>query len=521
MLLAAPGTGKTTGIKSMIDAEYTGAERILVLSFTNATVKDLSESFKGYEYVECHTLHKYALSIGPAIDRYVLHGKEEEGPIKRLADAIDVDFEFICEKLGCITFDAMIAECAAFLSANPVYGRDKVGEVDLLIVDEYQDFNQAERELVEVITVLAKESIILGDDDQSIYGFKDADPNGIIDLYNRGDVAKMDHHHRCFRCPDEVVRRATNLIKRNRNRIEKPWWATGLPGGVAVNQCRTQRGRDKYIIDVINAARRKAEEQGAKPVSILILSPMKLCIETLPESLAENGIEFADFWAPGISVEDIRCVWKLRAIYSVRRLLSLVLLMGELSSHYKKKFKAVMSAGFQSGFDEAELLGQVEPMFKAVFDNRLSVPPEVAAISDVIAEAEHLIEYIDKEDVQGSLELILREMSPEMQFQQTAVNLMSIHKSKGLEADLVIIVGLVDGILPNGDKGSDTIESQRRLLYVGMSRAKKALHLLSTVEWEGRHVNRVGKEQFDFNPIKRVYMGRASRFLGEFESQRE
>ena len=89
--------------------------------------------------------------------------------------------------------------------------------------------------------------------------------------------------------------------------------------------------------------------------------------------------------------------------------------------------------------------------------------------------------------------------------------------SKGLQADYVFMVGMVEGIIPNALRGLDTIEAQRRLLFVGMSRAKKKLNLLSTVEWEGKYVNKVDKKQFTFNFSSRKYHGRTSTFISELK----
>ena len=94
---------------------------------------------------------------------------------------------------------------------------------------------------------------------------------------------------------------------------------------------------------------------------------------------------------------------------------------------------------------------------------------------------------------------------------------MSIHKSKGLGADYVFIVGLIEGILPNKQRGNDSIESQRRRFYVGMTRAKKQLYLYSNFHVEGRHVNKVNKKDFKYVYKSRMYEGKASTFITELK----
>jgi Ni2+-binding GTPase involved in maturation of urease and hydrogenase len=72
VLLAAPGTGKTTKIKEIIDERFHDASNILVLSFTNATINDLNDKFKEYKNVKCFTLHKYALIVNHLPESHIL-----------------------------------------------------------------------------------------------------------------------------------------------------------------------------------------------------------------------------------------------------------------------------------------------------------------------------------------------------------------------------------------------------------------------------------------------------------------
>ncbi|MBU1086079.1 MAG: AAA family ATPase [Candidatus Omnitrophica bacterium] len=78
MLLAGPGTGKTTRVKSIIRNDYPNAENVLVLSFTNATINDLKESFKDFDNVSCYTLHSYALKINHLPNLHVLQDPDEQ-----------------------------------------------------------------------------------------------------------------------------------------------------------------------------------------------------------------------------------------------------------------------------------------------------------------------------------------------------------------------------------------------------------------------------------------------------------
>jgi hypothetical protein len=252
----------------------------------------------------------------------------------------------------------MISDCLQFLISNPAYAKEKIGALDLLIVDEYQDFNTTEAQLVEAIATHATETIILGDDDQSIYGFKDADPDGIISLYGRDDIDKLPHENNCYRCPDVVVDAAAKLITQNKNRIDKPWLKTDKPGTVEPIQFRTQHESNEFIASSIE------KERAANPTtSFLVLNPVRYYVDQLCEMLAERNIDFIDFWNVAIAEEDYVRVWWLRAIYSDKRLLNLIFLSRQCSAHYKKKLKAILGEAIQKDFNHNEIVDSIVHMY--------------------------------------------------------------------------------------------------------------------------------------------------------------
>lgn len=123
ILLAGPGTGKTKRIKTIIDEEFSDAQKIIVLSFTNFTVNDLTKSFLDNDRVACSTLHSFALGLNHEKNLYIATATEER-ILKKLSDRTQIDLADICELLRCITFDGMIEKCAAFIKANSIFGRE-------------------------------------------------------------------------------------------------------------------------------------------------------------------------------------------------------------------------------------------------------------------------------------------------------------------------------------------------------------------------------------------------------------
>ena len=97
VLLAGPGTGKTCKVKDLIKENYTDSKKILVLSFTNATVNDLKSSFKDWDNVSCYTLHSYALLINHLKDFHVLESMIEVPILEKMSADIEIDFDTVSE----------------------------------------------------------------------------------------------------------------------------------------------------------------------------------------------------------------------------------------------------------------------------------------------------------------------------------------------------------------------------------------------------------------------------------------
>ena len=513
VLLAGPGTGKTCKVKDLIKENYTDSKKILVLSFTNATVNDLKSSFKDWDNVSCYTLHSYALLINHLKDSHVLESMMEVPILEKMSADIEIDFDTLCLLLKCITFDDMVKKCTRFIRANPAYAAENIGLLDLLIVDEFQDFNSNERDLIYLLSEYSKETLILGDDDQSIYEFKDADPLGIINLYNQKDILKITPDNICHRCPDVIIDYCTKLIKKNRNRIDKPWNKSNKKGDMIFKQILSQIDTNKYICNMI----KKIREQDTDG-SILILSPVGYYVESLKNELENQGFEYVDFWYKSLSYELFRSICWLRAIYTERKILNLIFLSKELSPHFKKKFKNDLKSSLEKDFNKEELLNKVTSYFPSPFCDYITNPPDIDDLLNNHKEFEELSDYINKAELVESINNLIKNSRPAVEFIKGSINIMSIHKSKGLQAEYVFITGLVDGVLPNKIKGIDTIEAQRRLLYVGMTRTIKILFIISTVEWDSMYVHKLDKSQFKYDYRKKIYRGKTSLFVEDMKN---
>lgn len=503
ILLAGPGTGKTTNIKNIISTHGDGS-KFLVLSFTNATVKDLQSSLteQGVSENNCMTLHKFAVKYNHDQSRHVLLPKEID-VLRKIEKGTKIEFENLCDFLQCTTFDQMIERFVTFAKANPSYLKQKLEDYDSLIVDEYQDFNPSEQKLIDILIEEIKNSYILGDDDQCIYDFKDASSDKIISFQNDKTNEIIPHEHKCYRCPDKVVEHAAHLIQNNKKRVAKKWYKTGKIGEIDYFQLKNFDEVAVSITDKLSSI-----TQG----DTLILSPVGFAVEPLIKKLEEKGMEFTNFFIPKISDELVMSSWVVKSIFGNYTYLNLVLL-GYSKLTNRKNFYKLITQHFNAGVNFNELFEMLTSKLPSeIVNNELSLDHFLNQ------EKYSVIGLLFKKSEGRTDEEKLEKMFKEIEeIEEKNIKIMSIHKSKGLGADHVFMIGLNEGILPNKTRGNDSIESQRRLFYVGITRVKKQLFLYSNVQIEGRHANKVNKDDFKYDYRNRIWNGKSSSFISELK----
>jgi len=505
ILLAGPGTGKTTSIKKIIESK-SGIASVLVISFTNATVEDLKKSLSpiGLPFENCMTLHKFAVKYNHDKTRHVLD-MLEFGELLKIAKVTEIGFSNLCDYLSATTFDQMIARFVSYAKANPEYLKDRLSKYSVLIVDEYQDFNKNEQELIDLLVGNISETYILGDDDQCIYDFKDADNTKIISLHSDAAHETIEHEHKCYRCPDIVVDSATYLIRNNTRRVDKKWEKTGKAGNLIQKQFLSNANTSEYILEEVKRILETTTED-----KVLILSPVSFFVENIAEKLIDSGIDYRNYFIAKVDTQLIIKSWVLRMLFGKYKYLNLILI-GYKVLTTRKKFYETIKKQYATGKNLDELFDIVKS----------KMPPESKGTYNDVATAlqdpyfQHLADYFNKAEGENDDEKLENLFVLVGEDVEKRVSIMSIHKSKGLGAEHVFMVGLIEGIIPNRAKGNDTIESQRRLFYVGMTRAKKDLHLISSINLEGKYVNKVNKDDFKFDTRSRLWKGKASRFVEE------
>ena len=594
-VLAGPGTGKTFAIMRRVSRlleEGENPEDIFLVTFTRMAAKDLvrkvSElNIEGGNDLVAKTLHSFSFSMlqkeqvieathrtpRPLIKfemKPLLHDlkHQELCGIRNLRENIsayesawarlqrdepgwaqsDEEKKFEQELISWLKFHRsmligeLIPIALQYLRYNPksLY-RMRFKHV---IVDEYQDLNKAEQVLIDFLADGANLSI-MGDDDQSIYGFKYAHPDGIVNFGsshpNTHDELLVD----CRRCPKLVVRVAKELISRNtRYPKELHEIPESVNGEIGILQWSGQRKEAEGMAKIVKYY---VENEEISPGEVLILAQRQNIANMISEELQKLNLEvinhYNDDVFKGNSIAQERFTLLNLAVNHEDRV-ALRWWLGQGSANWRaapySKLREHCEQTGDSLNDALEKmrtgvlsLDRCQPLIdkyskliniKANIEDKVGIELVDECFPEDMDECSQLREIALElvENGTSSEELLerLREelIRPDIPHERREINIMSLHKAKGLEADLVIIPSCIEGLIPLIDETRTPSEQQkqleenRRLFYVGITRAKKILILSSIL--------RMAISQAKSMKIKHTISGnvakvQSSTFLGE------
>jgi DNA helicase-2/ATP-dependent DNA helicase PcrA len=423
-----------------------------------------------------------------------------------------------------VDFDDLLLHVAVMLRENGDLRRELDGRHRYIMVDEYQDTNFAQYAIIRALSIDHPNLAVTGDPDQSIYGWRGANLNNILDFerdYPKVKVVKLEQNYRSTKA---ILRVADELIRHNRRRKEKRLFTDNAEGdAVRLMAYPSQKDEADHIAERI-AHDVRAGKRNARDFAVFYrMNALSRQIEQsfrehgLPYQIV-NGLEFyqrkeiKDVLAylhvlnnPAVDVPLLRIINtptrgigkatidKLRE-YAIRRggtLLDACREAGLVESIGKKS--AVAVAKFVAIVDE--LRAHVHDPLEEIIGRVLSLSGYRDALStdseedqERLANIEELLTDAHEFDVQhpegGTLEQFLEHTALVADTDAFAgeadkVTLMTLHAAKGLEFPCVFIVAAEQGILPHerSKDHPDREEEERRLLFVGITRAREELQL--------------------------------------------
>lgn len=408
-----------------------------------------------------------------------------------------------------IDFDDMLTLTYELLQKREDHLRAWQEKFQYILVDEVQDMNRLQYEVLRMLAAPQNQLFLVGDDDQSIYQFRGARPELMRCFVNDYADAKQLYLKENYRCGSEIVRLSQKLISHNKNRFEKQIFAArGVTGNVVVKEYPSVLKENQSIIAKI----RERQAAGVDISDMAVLFRTNRQSGYLLEQLMEAGIPFCakervplvyDHWI----AKDMMCYLKLAAGSRDRGLFLQIMNrpVRYLSRDVLDEPQIDLDS-WEAVYEEqpwiarriAQLAEDLQVMshmgpFAAMNYVRKGIGYEEFVI-DFAREhgqsEQDLIDVLDElmqsavgfqslEQWQTHVEAYRARMQEEHKRSQTAhegVQILTLHGAKGLEFDTVFLPQLVEGQLPYKKAVLDEdIEEERRLMYVGMTRAKEQL----------------------------------------------
>ena len=400
-----------------------------------------------------------------------------------------------------------------------------------VLIDEYQDTNQAQYILTKMISEKNRRITCVGDDSQSIYSFRGANYKNILNFENDYKDAKTILLEQNYRSTGNILDAANQVIKNNRDRKDKNLWTNKGPGEkIKYYRAYNERDEAQYVIRKIKELVNRNVEY--KDIAVLYRTNAQSRVveeEMLKENLPYRVIGSFYFYSRK-EIKDL--IAYLRLIHNSKDNVSLLRVINtpKRGIGLKTIENLTIKADTEgiSIYDAIESGKELE--FKKTIEKLKSVAEDITLTelidkvldasgmkkeleSEQTLEAEVRLENLEEfksitkafEEKEGliSLEDFLLEISlvsdvEEYKDDPNRISLMTVHSVKGLEFDHVFVIGMEEGLFPHMNSLMENValEEERRLCYVAITRARDDLHLVNA-----RRRTLFGKEQV--NPVSR------------------
>ncbi len=568
-LLAGPGTGKTKTLTrrvlSLILQHNVDPESILLLTFTRLAAAQLKDEIKkvleplGKTIPQVSTLHSFALRqilhnssridtlprpIRIADDweeRYIIQedlkkvlSLKEIGDVQNLINQLSTDWETLrIDEIGWEQQFPNPSFLGAWRSHKDQYGETLRAELVYqlkkqlnqsrdfqldkeykhILIDEYQDLNACDLAIVNELAKRGAELFVAGDDDQSIYGFRFATPEGIRNFEQIYQDSKKLALEICFRCDKNILHSAEFVASLDPKRLPKPTRPKDQSedGEVLIIGFKDQNHEAEIIAKKIKSLIAK----DIKPDQITILlrsdrngSLSKPIIEALKKQsvdvslTTDSELESNNEYRIVLSI--IRLLVDQNDCLAWRTLLQVDKTNGLGDESIKNIWNYAQSRGIRFSValqkivespNELQKFGQKIAKFVSEINvaivelKAIQNPIEAitATVDKFMSEGEireqvkkyfvGILESQEKADLEGLIKIVSTSSEYiEQETKENAVNILTMHQAKGLSFDVCFIVGAEDEYIPGrntGDKEGD----ERRLLYVSMTRARHKLFI--------------------------------------------
>lgn len=427
-----------------------------------------------------------------------------------------------------LDFDDLLMLSIKLLQENKEVREKYQDRFDYLLVDEYQDTNHAQYLLTKFLAAKHRNICVVGDADQSIYGWRGADIQNILDFEKDYPDAKVIKLEQNYRSTQIILDAANAVIENNTGRKPKNLWTENKSGAdIIYFQAVDERDEARFVIEQLQNLQRT---ENKKLGDMAILYRTNTQSRIFEEMLIKSGISYN--MVGGLKfyerkeIKDI--IAYLRVIFNPADSLSLLRIInvpkrgiGDASLAKIQAYAAGNNVSLFEAVSNAAAIDGLSSRFVSKLDDLAGIIFELMNLANE-APVEDLIDRVLRDT--GYLEELENERTPQAQSRidnlhelisvaqefaasekennlenflahvalvsdiddtelgEDAITLMTLHSSKGLEFPVVFLVGMEEGLFPHARTLMDEteIEEERRLCYVGITRAKEKLFLSST-----------------------------------------
>lgn len=446
-------------------------------------------------------------------------------PLDRTVAAIYSAYEVALRANNALDFDDLISIPVRLFKRSGETLERNSRRFRYILIDEYQDTNKAQYELVRLLSSRHRNICVVGDDDQSIYRWRGADVTNILNFERDFPDARVIKLEQSYRPTKTILAASQAVICRNTKRKEKSLWTGNSIGAkIVISGVASEQEEGRFAADAIEQFIR---EDDRKYADFVILYRTNAQSRSIEEALRKSAVPYVIVGGLRFyerkEIKDIIAYLKLianpRDSVSLERIINVPHRgIGDITFSRLKQFAA------DRGLTVAEALSSVSEMDSAQVGPRRkleafrdliaelralsethSVPDLITLVAERSGYLNHLkrqasidsmsrIENIQELVAGGSefedrsdnptLEGFLEEVSLVMDIdlwddRREAVSLMTLHNAKGLEFPIVFIAGVEEGLIPHHTSFDDEeeLEEERRLFYVGLTRAKQRVYL--------------------------------------------
>lgn len=477
------------------------------------------------------------------------------------------DYQNELMRNNAMDFDDLLINLYKLLKTNDEVRNSIQNRYHYIHVDEFQDTNSLQYEIVKILAARSQNILIVGDEDQSIYSWRGANIDNIFKFKKDFENVKVIKLEENYRSTKSILNKANMLIKNNENRLDKELYTQNEQGEeVEFYSAYQESDEADYVIRKILQLKSKGVEY--KDMAILmrvnaLTRPFeeKLLAYNIPHKIY-NGFKFYDRAEIKSTLAYLISVANPNDDNNIMRVLNFpkrgigeasINQLMELAVSLKTSLKNVIMNSRNLDLKSA-LKAKLEPLanlFKELEEKRKT--EGIYSLISYIAEEANILSSFDQKDeteyerwlnVNSLLNSIkeYEENNPEatvVEYLETisltsqldegnssnGVVLATVHSAKGLEFDYVFIVGLEEKMFPISRDDTDSLEEERRLMYVAITRAKKKLYItnsksrflygkrdMTVTSRFLREVNLVKDKVFDYTSPYGAYSGYSSGY---------